>query len=415
MRETISRTDRLAFLLYRFFVANRGWLLTLASGFLIGRATNELSVPRASYVDILDRMFSITDRPTNILSWLALMTIIGVPICYRVLARYHRQRRYDSVFALLVQKHKNPAIAPYNTLGWGNSLSLQTCPDLHEGWMISELQLFHDTTVFVLPRRYEQAFEEYRRNYYDERRFFDDGDKIMLSRNPVAFSDSPTLVLNTQQTVYSKACFFRDEIAIMSSERDVLIRQATEGPINFAHMFSMELVLVTSDDKVLITKRSMKVTLYPGFWSCSAEEQFALKDLEDGRDRAILRWAERMLREEMGLSAETYDVDNVRVMSVLLDTAVLNVGLCTHVRLSIDSSELDRILSALPRTDYEFTEWLFLEHDKLLEELFHPTRSYHPTSGYRMLMALMRRYGEPRAAEEFFRLERARSKGAQRG
>ena len=101
-----------------------------------------------------------------------------------------------------------------------------------------------------------------------------------------------------------------------------------------------------------------------------------------------------------------YNKDNLRVLTVFLESDILAVSLCAHVVVDLSSKELDRVLDSLPRTDYEFSEWDFLSHEELLDELIHPKRQYHPTSRYRMFMALIRRFGEPRLAEMFFSQER---------
>ena len=76
----------------------------------------------------------------------------------------------------------------------------------------------------------------------------------------------------------------------------------------------------------------------------------------------------------------------------------MNISLRTHVRLNITASDMHRTLNSLPRVDYEFTDWDFLRHEDVMDELIHPTRAYHPTTGYRMLMALIHRQGEPGVA-----------------
>ena len=192
-------------------------------------------------------------------------------------------------------------------------------------------------------------------------------------------------------------------MAVLTSKRDELIRKVfDELSILFPHSLCMHVIVVTEDDKVLITKRSPKVIYFPGTWSCSIEEQLAPQDLQESPNRIVLKWFKRLLQEELGLGSETYNENNLRILSVFLESDILSISICAHVVLDISSNELNQILKSLPRTDYEFTEWTFLTHKELLKELFQPTRPYHPTSGYRMLMALIKRYGEPRVAAEFF-------------
>ena len=123
-----------------------------------------------------------------------------------------------------------------------------------------------------------------------------------------------------------------------------------------------------------------------------------MADFDDATRSPVVNCAQRLLKEELGLESPEYGRDNFRVLSVFLESEMLNISLCGHAVLEIDGAELDRMLRVLPRQDYEFTEWSFVTHEQLRSELFNPTRAYHHSSGYRMLMALLHRYGEARAA-----------------
>ncbi len=407
MLTEISEYDRFIFWLYQSMSRIQGMLITLLSGFLLGRITNELSLPYTNWYDILKNLFSTADRPANYLTWLSLALLVAIPLGNRELAKLYRNRQYGKIFASLVQRHKAPSITPFSTIGWGSIVSLQTCPELHRGWQASEVQLYHNTACFSLPKEYEQAYQEYFNKYYQEKRFFDDKVKIMITRNPTAFSDTPTLILETQETLYSQVLFYHDNVAVLTSKRDELIHKVfNELLISFPHSLCIHIIVVTKDDKVLINKRSPKVIYFPQTWSCSIEEQLSLQDLQERPDRIVLKWFERSLREELGLGSEAYNKSNLRILSVFLESDILSISICAHVVLDISSTELNQILTSLPRTDYEFTEWAFLTHEEILAELFHPTRLYHPTSGYCMLMALIKRYGEPRVAAEFFKINK---------
>jgi hypothetical protein len=403
----ISIIDHLIYWLYRSMSRFHGGLLALLSGFLLGRATNELSIPYDNWLDIVRGLFGVTNRPANWLTWFSVVTLVAVPMLNQAVSRLYKRRKYERIFATLMERHKSPSLVPFKAIGWGGNLTLQSCPTLHRGWLTTEVKVYHNTACYSIPKEYSQSYQEYFRRYYEEKRFFDDKRKIMLRRNPIAFSDSPTLVLETQETLYSQVQFYRENVAVLTFKRDEYIRKAIEElSIDFPHSLCMHLILVTIDDKVLITKRAPKVAYFPGTWSCSVEEQMSLEDIAEGPDNVVQRWFERLLREELGLDSETYNKDNLRVLSVFLESEILSVSICAHVIVDLTSKELSRILESLPRTDYEFSEWDFLSHEQLLDELFHPSRLYHPTSGYRMLMALIKRFGEPKIVDIFFARER---------
>ncbi|MFN8376639.1 MAG: hypothetical protein U0694_27680, partial [Anaerolineae bacterium] len=149
-----------------------------------------------------------------------------------------------------------------------------------------------------------------------------------------------------------------------------------------------------SDDKVLITQRSWRVAYYPSAWQCTLSEQFALEDL--AHRQPVLRWGQRMLEEELSLYDESaYDNANLRLLSVFLEGELLNISACAYITLNLDADTLDKHLRANP-PDPEFNgNWIFLEHRQLLDELFTPSREYHPSSPYLMFMSLLHRYGLP--------------------
>lgn len=403
MITNISKFDRLIFWLYQLMSRIQSWFIALLSGFFLGRVAGELSLPHTNWLDVLKGLFYIADHPANFLTWLSLTLLAATPLSSYILAKLHRRRQYEKILTSLVQRHKDSSIAPFNVIGWNGAVSLQTCPELHRGWQASEVRLDHDTTRFTFPKEYEEPYQKYFEKCYQEKRFFDDRVKIMLTDNPIAFFNSPTLLLKTQETLYSQTHFYRDNVATLIPKRDELIRKVfNELHILFPHSLCLHATVVTKDKKVLITKRSLKVAYFPGTWSCSAEEQLSHRDVEESPDRVMLKCFKRLLQEELRLGSETYNENNLRILSVFLLSDDLGICVCGHAVLDIDSAELNQIIESLPRTDYEFTEWVFLTHKELLDELFHPTRPYHPTSGYRMLLTLIKRYGESRVAAEFF-------------
>ena len=139
-------------------------------------------------------------------------------------------------------------------------------------------------------------------------------------------------------------------------------------------------------------------------WSCSVEENLAPKDLEDGPDATVLNLFRRTLWEELGLDKNAYDDDTLRLLSVFLESELLNPALCGYAKLNLDSTTLDRILKG-PATDIEFVEWDFLDwsRERLLGELRSPKYLYHPTTGYRLLCMLLHQIGYvPKQSERFF-------------
>jgi len=167
--------------------------------------------------------------------------------------------------------------------------------------------------------------------------------------------------------------------------------------VDFPHTLCLHLIVITSDNKILRTFRSPKVEHYPETWSCSIEENFSLKDLEG--NITLYNCCKRLLWEELAINDEKYDEKDFKILSVFLEAKVLNISLCGVIYLKINSQNLNKILKNQPRIDYEFSDWDFLDfkEDSLISELVYPMKFYHPTSGFRLLMVLIQRYGIPTA------------------
>jgi transcriptional regulator with XRE-family HTH domain len=307
-------------------------------------------------------------------------------------------------FGEIMQRHKSPIITPYRGWGWRTIFSLQQSPDRREGWPVSQVVLAYDgTNPFVMPAKYADAYQEFFDKFYAEKRFFDDGKKFMLELNPTSFSDTPTLSLLTRSCRYSEAYFCRDHIAKDPMERGALITQLVQGSLkaDFPHTLHLQMIVATSDDKILLTERSPKLTYYPGVWSCTVEENLMEKDFEDGPRCTLLKLTRRLFHEELSLDESAYSTDALRLLSVLLESDVLNIGLCGYTKLRIDSKTLDRVLREIPPEDIEFTKWEFLDlsRDELLRELLQPPRNYHPSGGYRLLLTFLKQFDIPTQAE----------------
>jgi hypothetical protein len=297
-----------------------------------------------------------------------------------------------------IQRNKNAVISPYLGIGWGDTLSLQDCPNLREGWPVSQVSLaFLRDTTFAFSRDMKRAYHKYFKENYKKKHFERDNPNFMLEKNPTAFSDSPSLSMHVLQTRYSEVAFNRHMIRHQPGDRDALIKDLVLGSLapSFPHTLCLHMVVVTSDDKIVTVKRSPKVDCFPNTWSVSVEERLKLEDLSGDPRTTCSRWAFRLLKEELGLVRPAYHVDDLKILSVFLEADYLNVSLCGYAQLQIDSVELGKRLLAGPRTDHEFTEVNFLEFDKthLIRELLRPSRQYHPTSAYRLLYAMFKRFG----------------------
>jgi hypothetical protein len=346
-------------------------------GYLLGRLTDAVFLHRSGPSDIVREVLSPATHSWNVIFWAALIILLGAVL------RNARRKPTAGTDSLI--KFQGPRV--------GTVVTLQMCPTIREGWPLGAVQIHHTAEPFLVPDEHASAYREYVARHFASKRFFDDRVKVALTRNPVAFSDSPTLVLQTCETHYSVVQYYHEHVATVPVQRAALLGSLVRGPVRFPNSLCLQALVLTRDDRVLPTARSPKVSYYPGAWSCSIEEQLAVEDLRAGPRRAVELWCHRMLREELGLADDAFQPDAARVLSVFLEADALNISLSALVRLEITASELDRILRQGVRPDYEFTDWAFMPPDDLSREVARPTRFYHLTSGYRMALELLRRDG----------------------
>jgi len=186
--------------------------------------------------------------------------------------------------------------------------------------------------------------------------------------------------------------FFKDRVAGVTAERDEYVVEAREREITFPNAFCLHLIVVTSDSCLLLVHRSERLAYNANVWSLSIEEQMATDDISSARaSQVFTRWSHRLLQEELGLSDEDIRDTEFRALSVFLEADVLNCSIAAVAFLPIDSHSLDTVIRAGHRPDREFDDWRYLKENELLSELLYPTRSYHTTAPYRMLVFLASR------------------------
>lgn len=316
---------------------------------------------------------------------------------------YRSYKLKSVIFQKLVQHNKSPTATQFPGFGFGEALEIQSSPSQKEGWMLSQVEIFQkDKDPFILPKQYKVSYAEYFNEKYSEKRFKDDGEKFMLTINPTSFEEAPTLQLYTCLTKYSIQHFYRDIVANKLAEKTSLIEELVTGSLKarFAHSCSLHMVIVTSDKKLLLTMRSKKVGTLQGKWSCSVEEDLRREDFKENPQNVMAVWSKRTLKEELSLNQDDYNEDNIRVLSVFLETDYLNISFCVYGEININSEALNSHLQ-VKRGDVEFTNWEFLKLERgvLLKEIFRPSRNYHPSTQYRIIMTFLKYFGEPENSE----------------
>jgi pyrimidine deaminase RibD-like protein len=313
---------------------------------------------------------------------------------------YREPAEVDEAFGKVLRSHQSDRVAPYKMFGVGQIIELLASPDRREGWPLEEVILRRQVqNPFILPQRFKAPYRSYIRDYGETKGFANDGVKFMLERNPIAWEEAPTLQLGIRPTKYSTQHFYRDFVSSQPGQSATLIETLLHGSLtaDFPHACSLQMVVVTRDQKILLAERSAKTGTYQKLWSVSAEEDLHPKDFRNGVRGAALAWGRRLLLEEMALDDTAYLVDHLRLLSIFLETEPLNISFCGYVELKYTAEQLDMRLSER-RGDIEFNRWTFLEIDrgKLLDCIFgQAERRYHPSSRYRLLLTFLKCFGRP--------------------
>lgn len=388
------------------------WLSPITSfgvGILVGVIVNLFTSNDAvSFRHVLARV-SDWSSPLSLLLLGAIGVVSGAWFCERALARYCARRRWEVKLAALGRSRTSPSIAPFasSAVSWGDNLTLQLCPRFEEGWRVDEIALRHvkGNSLYSLPAADAAPYEQFRDENKAARWFRNDNETCRLAMNPVSFVDAPELNLEVQRCRYSQVQFTNHRLATDHTRRQRCLQQAQDGEIPFANVLVVHMVVVTSDEHILATLSSTKKDYFGNCWSFSIEEQLRVDDLSNNNVTVhgrIAQWIDRALVEELGVTRTDYLVENVRALSVFIEGHNLNCGLCCVVRLSIDAATTGAMIAATLRQDYEFTNYNFYTFDQAVDMLRSPTLPLHPTSEYRLLLALNHLLTPPTLARRLF-------------
>lgn len=363
------------------------------------------------------QIYDVTNRPVAWLVVVPSIVLIILPMLRVILQRSLRRASFAVSVSEVMSGALDDDIADFarGRIAWGQQVVLQNAPRIEEGWAPDEIEIkrIPNRMKYVPPS--QEEFESWRDK--PENKYIRDGTSLRVTQDPIAFTDDNRLRLEVQPVRFVDAMFYNRTQASTASERSKQLRNvllSSDPAIQFPHSCCLHAVVCTADGWVLLTQRSPKVAFHPGSWSCSIEEQLSERDFEGTGGSIARRWALRMLNEELGLTdSETLDAD-IRYLALFIEGNNLNISLIGLVTLSQNRDYVDSVISGRPRQDYEFANWRFVRWSVLAEELATPSLDYHPSSGLRMFMAGIVRYGVyefgVRISKEAFRKRGKRTK-----
>lgn len=367
----------------------------LAFAFVLGIWVNALSESsEAGLVRIARQVYDIGSRPAAWLTAVATLIVVIRPVLRLSLRLLARSTEDSILLSRLLADYVDQSIRLYHRgrIAWGAQLVLQSCPNIEDGWRPLEVRIRKDPSEFQFAEDNRGAYELWLRSE-EAQRLLRSGYVLRLLRNPASSVDHPTLTLEVQPVLFAQAAFFSNNRAPVAAVRQWHIERALSGEIDFPHAVSLHAVIATADDWVLLTRRSTKVFYHPTKWSCSIERTLKLGDLDNPEPDRVTGWVQRMLLEELGLTYEETSASHTRVLAAFMETDILNCSIAALITLPCNREKVDAVLSGRPRADYEFQEWAFIRWSEFGKELVQPSRSYHPTSGLRMFLAGVVKYG----------------------
>ena len=115
---------------------------------------------------------------------------------------------------------------------------------------------------------------------------------------------------------------------------------------------SVHVIVLSADDRILLSQRSQQVLYYPGAWSVTFEEQLTNSDLHTASDAAASA-ARRGFREEFGLDLPG-SPDQIVTLSALLELSTLNLAV---VVLAISDAPAELIIDRWKSNPRPTSHW----------------------------------------------------------
>ncbi len=203
--------------------------------------------------------------------------------------------------------------------------------------------------------------------------------------------------------------FFDEPLLTALDGSDVSIRQkygntaltyssTDKGTSLIPAPISIQCLVVTADEQIILMQRSLSVAFYPNHWSASFEETMnaPATDTEgvpiQKGDTDFFAGAIRGLEEEFALTEE--NVEDIKVLSLNVEYLTLSVDAITLIKLNLTAEEIKQnwLLRARHREEASRFATIPTNLTGVIDKLTSRTL-WHPTSRMRLLQFLFHTYG----------------------
>ena len=278
------------------------------------------------------------------------------------------------------------------------------------GWNPDEIKTTVLNTRLPIPDDLEKLRQE--KLSVIEKDYFNSSHYRLVSFTP-SFSDLDQLEVTLAplgfHEYYSLTPFFDEPLLVALDGSKVSIRQkygntaltysATDrGTSLIPAPISIQCVVVTADQHIVLMRRSSSVAFYPNHWSASFEETMNAPGLDRkgqpsrSDDADFFAGAFRGLDEELAVSRDA--VESVKVISLNVEYLTLSMDVIAVVKLGLTGEEIRQgwLVEAWDRDEASKFDLLPADLPTVVEKLFSRTL-WHPSARMRLVQYLFHTYG----------------------
>ncbi|HLJ35009.1 MAG TPA: helix-turn-helix domain-containing protein [Ktedonobacteraceae bacterium] len=161
---------------------------------------------------------------------------------------------------------------------------------------------------------------------------------------------------------------------------------------------SIQSMVITNDQQIILMQRAFPVAFYPNHWSASFEKTMNSATIdEDGNiqktgDADFFACAIRGLNEEFAVSSDA--IESIKILSLNIEYLTLSVDVITLIKVNLEAEEIRQgwLLKASRKEEAFKFALLSTDLHAVVEKLFSRTL-WHPTSRMRLIQYLFHTYG----------------------
>jgi len=279
-----------------------------------------------------------------------------------------------------------------------------------EGWTHDEIQTtvlrMHLPVPDDLERLQQEKLRVIEKDYYNSSHYrlasftpsFSDLDRLEVTLAPLGFHE-----------YYSLTPFFDEPLLTTIDGSKVSIREkygntaltyssTDRGTSLIPTPVSIQCIVITQDEQIVLMRRSSSVAFYPNHWSASFEETMNAPGTNRkgnpsrSDDANFFAGAIRGLDEEFAIQPEA--VENIKLLSLNTEYLTLSVDVITLIKLNLAAEEIRQswLLKAGDRDEASKFALLPTDLPSVVNKLFSRTL-WHPSARMRLIQFLFHRYG----------------------